>query len=132
MAKSSPAASQKKASPFWKPKEVDESIEGIFASYQPTKTPDGDAGLAIALESGKLIPVGYSVGHSIRENKLKLKVGQKLRFVYLGKGGRSKVIQMYVDGKEIPIPSAFAPATDEEVAAYLEHLEEKTSLKGKK
>ena len=60
------------------------------------------------MDNGKLVPLSYSIIHStFRDVAPKLTPGTPLRFVYKGKGGRSKTIVTFVNGKEMQITSAF-------------------------
>lgn len=113
-----------KVSPFWKPKEPGDKIAGVFVCFQPTKMPDGDTGMAIELDNHKLVPVSWVVKHTLREmkanEKRSLKKGDKLLFEYVGKGGRAKIVEITLNGKLLPRPSAFSPAAESEVNAFLD------------
>jgi hypothetical protein len=117
--KETKAAKVKKVSPFWKPTTPGEEVAGKFIEFQSTKTPDGKVGAAIVLDSGVLVPLSYSIVHStFRDVAPKLTPGTPLRFVYKGKGGRSKTIITYVNGKEQKLTSAFEAIKPADVTKF--------------
>lgn len=121
--KESSGKAEKKESPFWKPDKVGDEISGKFLAFQEGSVEENGKKKAtanIVLDNGKLIPFFWSIVHSdFRDIAGTLKPGTKLRFQYAGKGGRSKTVKMWVNGKEMKIYSAFENIPSKAISKFL-------------
>jgi hypothetical protein len=104
-------------SPFWNPKELNDGIKGKFQNFQTTVLPKGGKGLAVALDSG-LVGLGWCLKGQFSQVAAKMKKGDKVEIVYVGKGGRAKIFTLKVNGKDIPQLSGFGPASKESIADF--------------
>lgn len=122
MANKKATKAAKKESPFWKPEMKGESIAGKFLQFQETKIVErGKTKLsaAIMLDNGKLVPLYWSIVHStFRDLAPSLKPGTSLRFEYAGKGGRSKTVKMWVNGKEMIISGGFETIPGKKISEF--------------
>jgi hypothetical protein len=116
------AKEPKKESPFWKPEKVGEVMEGKFLQFQETKIVErGKTKLsaAIVLDNGVLVPLYWSIVHSeFRDVAPTLKPGTKLKFEYMGKGGRSKTVRCFVAGKEMKISGGFDVIPAKKISSF--------------
>ena len=107
MSKTKPS---KGKSPFWKPENEGDKMEGTYIGFQTTTSPDGKPGMAfnLLLKAGTiLVPVSSGLKRMFADQITKLRSGKtKLKFVFVErvkiKKGRSfKKFRAWLDGKEL-------------------------------
>lgn len=121
-------------SPFWKPTNEGDSVEGAFLQFEITKPPkrkgeEEKKGLAMRLQpAGKvpvvLVPCGYTILTDLAPIRNTIKKGAKIKVVFEGaaktkRGGNPvKKFVVWINGKEVPHQSPFGkPAEKDDLDA---------------
>lgn len=101
-------------SPFWKPSNVGDQIEGKFLSFQETKL-----GGAMQLDTG-LLPLRTTIKQALREVYKTMKPGDKVTVVYEGMNKRTQIYSVFLNGKKVEGKSSFAPVEKKNLPGLFE------------
>lgn len=121
-------------SPFWKPALVGDSVEGVYSGFQTGQVKNRQTlSMKLARSNGDaLVTVSYMIEATIKPVLKKLIKGKtRVKFEYLGKGGRARLYNVWFDGKLLPAQSGFPVASDSEVEAFFNREREEVP-KGRK
>jgi hypothetical protein len=106
-------------SPFWMPEKEGDSTAGKFVEFQRTKGFGDAPGLAIVLDSGKLVGLSnFVIKDMIGQIYTKIKKGHKLEFTYLGKSGRTKLFKVIWNGTELKQSGGFGAASENDIKGF--------------
>lgn len=127
------------SSPFWKPENEGDTLEGKFTHYSKgMENDDGSYGVNIGV-GGKLVPMSLNVRNALMPliKAGKMKAGKTtVKFVFiekkkLPKGRHVNVLEVFADGKQLETGN-FPKLTDDEALMLLDAMPEPKAGKKKK
>jgi hypothetical protein len=107
----------KKDSPFHAWNTEGDTVEGKFMNFQTTKL-----GMAIQLDTA-LVGLGVVLSQYFKDCNKKLVPGKsKIKIAFTGKSKRTKLFDVWLDGKKLVRTSMFGPASPAAVKKFFDSL----------